>query len=80
MTNEVRVVSIEGNDEAEKVADWHNQLKELIEGQNLQQIEAENIFVPFREAIIKKKSQNCGPFPYGVGGSTPFHSFWGCFP
>ena len=47
LTNEVRVVSIEGNDEAEKVADWHNQLKELIEGQNLQQIEAENIFVPY---------------------------------
>ena len=47
MTYEVRVVSIEGNDEAEKVADWHNQLKELIEGQNLQQIKAENIFVPF---------------------------------
>ena len=47
LTYEVRVVSIEGNDEAEKVADWHNQLKELIEGQNLQQIEAENIFVPF---------------------------------
>ena len=34
-----------------------------------------------REAIRRKKSQNCGLFPYGgEGGSTPFHSFWGCFP
>ena len=33
-----------------------------------------------REAIKAKKSQNCGLFPYGGGGSTPFHSFWGCFP
>ena len=33
-----------------------------------------------REAIIVKKSQNCGLFPYGGGGSIPFHSFRGCFP
>ena len=33
-----------------------------------------------REAIIKKKSRFYGHFPYGGGGgSTPFHSFWGCF-
>ena len=33
-----------------------------------------------REAISEKKSQNCGLFPYRGGGSTPFFSFWGCFP
>ena len=32
-----------------------------------------------REAIIKKKFCFYGHFPYGGGGSTPFHSFWGCF-
>ena len=35
-TYEVGVVSIEGNKEAEEVAHRHNQLKKLIEGQNLQ--------------------------------------------
>ena len=35
LTYEVRVVSIEGYEEAGKIADWHNQLKKLIEGQNL---------------------------------------------
>ena len=35
-TYEVRVVSVEGDEEAEKVADRDNQLQKLIEGQNLQ--------------------------------------------
>ena len=34
-TYEVGVVSIESDEEAEKVADGHNQLKKLIEGENL---------------------------------------------
>ena len=35
-TNVVRIVSIESDQEAEQVADRHDKLKELIEGQNLQ--------------------------------------------
>ena len=35
--------------------------------------------LPLREAIPNKKSRFYGHFPYGGGGSTPFHSFWGCF-
>ena len=34
-TNVVRIVSIESDEEAEQVADRHDKLKELIEGQNL---------------------------------------------
>ena len=29
------IVSIEGHEEAEEVADWHNQFEKLIEGQHL---------------------------------------------
>ena len=35
-------------------------------------------WIYFREAIIKEKSRSYGHFPYW-GGSTPFHSFLGCF-
>ena len=47
LTYKVRVVSIEGNEEAEKVADWHNQLKKLIEGQNLQIILEKSVPLTF---------------------------------
>ena len=36
LTYEMWVVAVEGNEEAEKVTDRDNQLKKLIEGQNLQ--------------------------------------------
>ena len=40
----MRIVSIESNEEAGEVADWHNQLKKLIEGQNLQSAKDTNLF------------------------------------
>ena len=34
----VRIVSVESDEEAEEVTDWHDQLKELIEGQHLNKV------------------------------------------
>ena len=38
LTDVVTIVSIESDEEAEQVTDWHDQLKELIEGQNLKKV------------------------------------------
>ena len=38
LTYEVRVVSVESDEEAEEVTDRHDQLKELVEGQNLKKV------------------------------------------
>ena len=39
------------------------------------------VVIIIREAIRKRKAQDCGPFPYGGGGAQP-HSvaFGGVFP
>ena len=34
----VTIVSIESDEETEQVTDWHDQLKELIEGQHLNKL------------------------------------------
>ena len=35
--------------------------------------------LPSLRPSIRKKSRSFGLFRTGVGGSTPFHRFWGCF-
>ena len=37
-------------------------------------------YTRFREAITKKKSQNCGHFPYGGGAQPHSIAFGGVFP